>query len=204
VVNRFFRQQLAAYADHHRDARNCIAHFVGIPLLFLAVILPFALWRIEFAGVTLTMAPLMTALGVAGWLIIDRFVGLAMIVAVTPLVALAQWFALRFGADAVLATAIGLLAIGAACLAAGHTLFERRRPALADDFFQAFIGPMFFVAKALVALGFRPDLADALNGRGDDLGEGSPLGLTAHAPSGRRDQAWRAAQPDARHDCPPP
>jgi len=34
---------------------------------------------------------------------------------------------------------------------------ERRRPALADDIFQAFIGPMFFVAKVLVALGFRRD-----------------------------------------------
>ena len=45
-MDAFFRQQLAAYADHHRDPRNCVTHYVGIPLLFLAVILPFGLWRI--------------------------------------------------------------------------------------------------------------------------------------------------------------
>lgn len=180
-LDRFFRQQLAAYADHHRDARNCATHFVGIPLLFLATILPFGLWRVEFAGVTLTMAPLMTAIGVVGWLIIDRVVGAAMIVAVTPLVALAQWFALRFGAVAVWSAVVGLLAVGAACLAAGHALFEQRRPALADNIFQAFIGPMFFVAKILVALGFRQDLAAALNGRGDEVT--APMELKAQSPS---------------------
>jgi uncharacterized membrane protein YGL010W len=167
-VDRFFRQQLAAYADHHRDPRNCAAHYVGVPLLFLAVVMPLALWRIEIAGLTLTMAPPLTALGIVGWLILDRFVGVAMIVAVTPLLALAQWFALRFGAVAVWSMAAALLAVGAACLAAGHALFEQRKPALADNLFQAFIGPMFFVAKALVALGFRPDLAEALKGGGVD------------------------------------
>jgi uncharacterized membrane protein YGL010W len=193
AVDRFFRQQLRAYADHHRDARNCATHFVGIPLLFLATILPFGLWRIEFAGVTLTMAPLMTAIGVVGWLIIDRFVGVAMIVVVTPLVALAQWFALRFGAVAVWSAVLALVAVGAACLAAGHALFERRRPALADNIFQAFIGPMFFVAKALVALGLRPDLAVALNGRGDDAPQeapkATPMELKAQSPSGRGEQS---------------
>jgi uncharacterized membrane protein YGL010W len=166
-VDAFFRQQLMAYADHHRDPRNCAAHYLGIPMLFLAVIMPFALWRIEIAGLTLTMAPLMTALGVVGWMIIDRFVGVAMIIAVTPLVALAQWIALRFGAAAVWAVSASLLTIGILCLVVGHAAFERRRPALADNLFQAFIGPMFIVSKALVALGFRPDLADPLNGSGD-------------------------------------
>ena len=183
-MDRFFRQQLAAYADHHRDPRNCTAHFIGIPLLFLATILPFALWHIELAGVTLTMAPLMTAIGVVGWLVIDRFIGLAMIVAVTPFVALAQWFAFRFGAVAVGSTVVALVAVGAACLAAGHALFERRRPALADNIFQAFIGPMFFVAKILVALGFRRDLAAALDGHGEGVAADAHLELTAQSPSG--------------------
>ena len=186
-MDRFFRQQLAAYADHHRDARNCATHFIGIPLLFLASILPFALWRVEFAGVTLTMAPLMTAIGVAGWLAIDRVIGAAMIVAVTPLVALAQWFALRFGAVAVWSAVGALLAVGAACLAAGHALFEGRRPALVDDIVQAFIGPMFFVAKVLVALGFRQDLAEVLKGGGAGVAEGTRMELKAQSPSGQHE-----------------
>ncbi len=171
----FFRQQLAAYADHHRDPRNCVAHYLGIPMLFLAVIMPFALWRIDIAGLTLAAAPFMTAIGIIGWIVIDRFVGVAMIIAVTPFVALAQWIALRFGGAAVWVVSALLLALGTTCLVIGHAAFERRRPALADNLFQAFIGPMFIVSKVLVALGFRPDLAGPLNGSGADLDAGPQL-----------------------------
>jgi uncharacterized membrane protein YGL010W len=181
-VDGFFRQQLAAYADHHRDPRNCVAHYLGIPMLFLAVIMPFALWRIEIAGLTLTAAPLMTAIGIVGWMIIDRFVGVAMIIAVTPFVAFAQWLALRFGAAVVWGVSTSLLAIGTTCLVVGHTAFERRRPALADNLFQAFIGPMFIMSKALVALGFRPDLAGPLNGSGAALGAALGAGPPVQLP----------------------
>jgi uncharacterized membrane protein YGL010W len=186
-VDAFFRQQLMAYADHHRDPRNCAAHYLGIPMLFLAVIMPFALWRTEIAGLTLTAAPFMTAIGIAGWIVIDRFVGIAMIVAVTPFVALAQWIALRFGAATVWAVSASLLAIGTTCLVVGHAAFERRRPALADNLFQAFIGPMFIVSKALVALGFRADLADSLNGSGD-FGAARSAQLSGHSRSHRSDR----------------
>src|SRR5262249_17905952 len=94
------------------------------------------------------------------------------------------WFALRFGAVAVWSAVAGLIAVGAACLAAGHALFEQRRPALADNIFQAFIGPMFFAAKAVVALGFRQDLAAVLNGQGDGPGPGAPMDLKTQSPPG--------------------
>jgi uncharacterized membrane protein YGL010W len=44
----------------------------------------------------------------------------------------------------------------------GHAVFERRRPAFVDDLSQALIGPMFVVAKMLVKLGMRRDLASFL------------------------------------------
>jgi uncharacterized membrane protein YGL010W len=40
----------------------------------------------------------------------------------------------------------------------GHA-FEGRRPALMDNLFQAFIGPMFIMAEFLMMLGLRRDLA---------------------------------------------
>ena len=39
----------------------------------------------------------------------------------------------------------------------GH-MWEGRRPALADNLFQAFIGPMFIMAEVLMALGLKQDL----------------------------------------------
>jgi uncharacterized membrane protein YGL010W len=47
----------------------------------------------------------------------------------------------------------------------GHH-YEGKRPALLDNIFQAFIGPMFLVAEAMVVMGHRKDLADAM-GEGD-------------------------------------
>ena len=44
----------------------------------------------------------------------------------------------------------------------GHAVFERRRPAFVDDLSQTLIGPMFIVAKMLVRLGLRSDLAPFL------------------------------------------
>jgi len=44
----------------------------------------------------------------------------------------------------------------------GHH-YEGRRPALLDNIFQAFIGPMFLVAETMVLLGHRPDLANLMH-----------------------------------------
>ena len=43
----------------------------------------------------------------------------------------------------------------------GHH-YEGKRPALLDNIFQGFIGPMFLVAETMVALGYRADLADVM------------------------------------------
>ena len=51
----------------------------------------------------------------------------------------------------------------------GH-YYEGKRPALVDNIFQGFIGPMFLVAETLVAAGYRADLGVAM-GEGA-MGEG--------------------------------
>ena len=43
----------------------------------------------------------------------------------------------------------------------GH-VWEGRRPALTDNLFQAFIGPMFITAEVLMALGLKQDLKAAI------------------------------------------
>lgn len=58
-----------------------------------------------------------------------------------------------------LPAAAALIVIGRALQIIGHSLFERRRPALLDNPIHMLISPMFIVAKLFVALGFRRDLA---------------------------------------------
>ena len=60
---------------------------------------------------------------------------------------------------------IALFVGGWALQFVGHH-YEGKRPALLDNIFQGFIGPMFLVAESLVVMGQRSDLADAM-GEGD-------------------------------------
>jgi uncharacterized membrane protein YGL010W len=160
-----FRRQMALYADYHRDPRNRAAHLIAIPILFLGVLIPLALWRVPLASVEISIGTLLLVPALALWLALDLGVGLAMLAAIVPLAIGAEWIARVAGTAGAWTIALALLAIGAASLFVGHAVFEQRKPALADDITQMFIGPMFVTAEVLVALGLRGDLALLLQGR---------------------------------------
>jgi uncharacterized membrane protein YGL010W len=46
----------------------------------------------------------------------------------------------------------------------GH-VYERRRPALADNLFQIFVAPLFLCAELFFALGYKPKLHAAVQAR---------------------------------------
>ena len=96
------------------------------------------------------------------WIALDPIIGAAMLLPVASLAAGAEWIA-RSGSDArAWWTAAFMFVVGWAFQIVGHAVFERRKPALLDNAFHMFIGPMFIMAKILVALGFRHDLAGLL------------------------------------------
>ena len=57
-----------------------------------------------------------------------------------------------------------LIVIGVASQIIGHRVFERRQPALVDNPTHLLLGPMFVMAKLFIALGFRRDLANIIQG----------------------------------------
>jgi uncharacterized membrane protein YGL010W len=158
----FFARQLAMYASYHRDARNRATHFVGIPAIVFALLAALALWRFPVFGLDASAAWVVAALAVAGWIALDATIGLAMLAVMVPLLLLAEWIATHFGT----ATACVVFAVffvgGWAFQLLGHA-WEGKRPALADNLFQAFIGPMFIMAEILMALGLKPDLKALLD-----------------------------------------
>jgi uncharacterized membrane protein YGL010W len=160
-----FERQLATYESYHRDHRNRATHFVGIPAIVFSLLLVLALWRFRIAGLSLSGAWLVGLLALAGWIALDRMVGVAMAAAVIPMILLAEWIVGRAAASTVW-WLFGLLFVGGwAFQLVGHA-FEGRRPALADNLFQAFIGPMFLMAEVLTGLGLRRDLARPAEGDG--------------------------------------
>ncbi len=163
----FFQRQLSVYAGYHGDPRNCLTHYVGIPAIFLAVLLPLALWPVSLGGWQTTAATVLLAPAVVGWIALDAGTGVAMLVAIVPLLLAAEWIARTGGPTVAWAVAAALFVVGWAFQILGHAVFERRRPALVDNLFQMFIGPMFMTAKILVRLGWRRDLDASCGSRAE-------------------------------------
>jgi len=153
-MSTFFERQLATYSSYHRDRRNRATHFIGIPAILLSLLLVLALWQ---PG-AISGAWIVGLLAVLGWIFLDVAIGLAMAVLVLPMILFSNWFVSAYGSGPTWWLFAVLFVGGWVFQFAGHA-FEGRRPALMDNLFQAFIGPMFIMAEGLMMLGLRRDLA---------------------------------------------
>ena len=160
-------QQMSFYAAYHQDTRNKATHFVGVPMIIFGLFIALGWARIEVAGITLTAAMLLAAVVLAWYFLLDGPLAAAMLVVNALLLYLADlvsvqpvgvgfvWFLVFFGGGWV----IQLI---------GHA-FEGRKPALADNFFQIFVAPIFLAAEAFFALGYKPALHAAVQKRAREM-----------------------------------
>lgn len=152
-----FQRQLATYTSYHRDHRNRLTHFFGIPAIILSLMLALATVRIGLGSVTVSLAVLVSAAVWLLWIGLDRPIGLAMGLFMIPSLALAEWIAASQPATQVWIL-FALLFVGGWALQLWGHFYEGRRPALVSNLFQALIGPMFLAAEVFFALGWRRDL----------------------------------------------
>jgi uncharacterized membrane protein YGL010W len=163
-MSTLFERQLATYSSYHRHPKNRLTHFFGIPAIVLAILMPLALWYIPFGTLEVSAAWIAAALAALGWIALDVGIGLAMLLVLIPMVLAANWIAFTYGATGAWIAFAVLFVGGWVLQILGHVAYEGRRPALLDNLFQAFIGPMFIMAEALMALGLRRDLARLTEG----------------------------------------
>lgn len=162
MTSDLFRRQLASYASVHRDWRNKATHFVGIPIIVFSLLLILCLWRFELGGRDWSLSLVVAIVAVLGWMALDLGVGILMGLLMAPAWYAAEALAGALGAPSAVWGAFAVLFVGGWILQfLGHH-YEGKRPALIDNIFQAFIGPMFLVAETLVLLGQRHDLAEAM------------------------------------------
>jgi uncharacterized membrane protein YGL010W len=143
-------EQLTSYATYHRDRRNIATHFVGIPMIVVALA---ALLARPLSGAPLALVML---LSVVFYFRLDLRYGLAM----TAFMALGAWAGLTLAASSTplwLASSLGLFVVGWAFQFVGH-FFEGKKPAFTDDLVGLLVGPLFIVAEGSFALGLRPEL----------------------------------------------
>ena len=154
---------LSQYAAYHRDRRNIITHFVGIPMIVLAVTVLLSRPGGELLG--LWVSPALVAALAAAWfyLRLDRALGWVMAV----LLGLCLWAGQALAVSSTslwLGTGIGLFVIGWAIQFVGH-YYEGRKPAFVDDIAGLIIGPLFVVAEAGFMLGLLGDVKHEVEAR---------------------------------------
>jgi uncharacterized membrane protein YGL010W len=153
-------QHLSTYASYHRDRRNIATHFVGIPMIVLAVATLLSRPVLVAGGLPLSPAVLAVMLAVGFYLALDLRYAATM----AALLALTLWpaHALASGSTGLwLAAGGGLFVLGWIIQFVGH-IFEGKKPAFVDDLVGLLVGPLFIVAEAGFALGLRRDLHRAI------------------------------------------
>ena len=155
MTSALFRRQLAAYASVHRDRRNKATHFVGIPVIVFSLLPILALQP--------TLLLVVAVVAVLGWLALDFGIGAVMAVTMAIACYAAGALASALGSTQSVWIAFLTLFVGGWILQfLGHH-YEGKRPALIDNIFQAFVGPMFLVAEIMVVSGQRRDLAQVMH-----------------------------------------
>jgi uncharacterized membrane protein YGL010W len=157
---RSITEQLAQYATYHRDRRNIATHFVGIPMIVLAVCI--LLSRPSFAafGGVLSPAILVAALLAIFYLALDVCFGVAMCALLALCLLAARWFAMQTTVMWIVSGA-GFFVVGWVFQFVGHH-HEGRKPAFLDDLIGLLIGPLFVVAEIAFALGWRKEISRAV------------------------------------------
>lgn len=144
---------LSQYAAYHRDRRNIVTHFVGIPLIVFAVCVLLSRPSFAVGGFALTPIWIVWALATAWYLTRGQFV-LGVATSALNFVCLLLAQPLAAGSTAAwLAWGLGVFVLGWVIQFVGH-YYEGRKPAFVDDLVGLLVGPMFVVAEALFAMGW--------------------------------------------------
>lgn len=155
---------LSGYARYHRDQRNIVSHFVGVPLIVFAIGVLLARPAFHLGGLALSPAWLMFAATTAWYLTRGNVVlGMAVSAAIGALLLAAHQVAYG-GTAAWLAWGVGSFVVGWAIQFVGHW-YEGRKPAFVDDIVGLLVGPMFVTAEAMFMLGWNKPLLTEIERR---------------------------------------
>jgi uncharacterized membrane protein YGL010W len=151
---------LSQYAEYHRDRRNILSHFIGVPMIVFGVGVLLARPAFALRGLALSPAWLAFGLAAAWYLSRGNFVlGVAVSAVIGTLMLLAHQVA--YGSFAAwLVWGLGTFLVGWLIQFVGHW-YEGKKPAFVDDLAGLIVAPMFVVAELMFMLGWnRPLLAE--------------------------------------------
>lgn len=151
-------EQMSFYLRYHRNPKNRLTHFVGVPLIMFSLFVLLALVRFEVGGFAISAATLLAVVVLIYYFRLDAVLAAAMTLFVAVLLIAAHAVAAAGATVALITFAVTFIG-GWALQLIGHA-FEGKKPALMDNFFQIFIAPIFLMAEVFFALGYKRDVAE--------------------------------------------
>lgn len=157
--------QLAQYAEYHRDGRNILTHFVGVPMILFAVVILLSRpgWAWGDSGLVVSPAVLAALAASVYYTLLDTRYGIALAVVLGGMLSVGVWLAQQTTA-LWLGWGVGLFVVGWVIQFVGH-YWEGRKPAFMDDIVGLLIGPLFVLAEMGFALGLRKEVQQAIEAR---------------------------------------
>jgi uncharacterized membrane protein YGL010W len=146
-------QQIESYAAYHRDARNKLTHFFGVPLVTFSLFLCLSWIRVTDSLIPVTAATIFCAIVFVYYLILDWRIALCQAPFSLLLLWLADWAARMPFTQSLIIFALTFVG-GWLVQLLGHG-FEGRRPALFDNILQVFNAPLFLTVEAMEHFGSR-------------------------------------------------
>ena len=183
---RVLPELLASYGRYHRDRRNRLTHFVGVPIIIYALLTGAALVVVPLpvVGVT-TLDRVVVVLAALAYLGIDVAFGLGLAIALAILAGAAEATATLGSTNAAVLAGV-VFVLGWVIQFWGHFL-EGNRPALFTNLAQIFVAPLFLAAELTFALGGRKALEASVRERVDPSLPPGAVSATPHGPSSMRD-----------------
>ena len=154
---------LGQYAAYHRDPRNIASHFIGIPLIVVAVAVLLSRPESPVGGLWLSPAVIVALFLAWFYLRLELALGVLM----TLLMGLSVWAGHVLAAQSTLvwlSSGIGMFVAGWVIQFVGH-YYEGKKPAFVDDVSGLIVGPLFVVAELAFLVGLRGDLKQQIEER---------------------------------------
>ncbi|WP_236181393.1 MULTISPECIES: Mpo1 family 2-hydroxy fatty acid dioxygenase [Pseudomonas] len=154
---------LSQYAAYHRDPRNIASHFIGIPLIVVAVAVLLSRPEGSVGGLWISPAVIVALASAGFYLRLELKLGVLM----TVLMGLSVWAGHVLAQQSTLvwlSAGLAMFVIGWVIQFVGHH-YEGRKPAFVDDLSGLIVGPLFVVAELAFMLGMRHELKEQIEAR---------------------------------------
>ena len=156
-------EHMAFYSSYHRDPRNRLTHFFGVPVIVYAILILMSFGRIPLGGLEISFAAIFVGVMLVYYLSLDWVLGLTMAAIFVPMCWAAQVTAALSLGTAL--TIFGVTFVGGWVVQLIGHKFEGNRPALLDNLFQTLVSPIFLTAEIFFMLGLKLPLKEEVERR---------------------------------------